>query len=79
MPLQDLNVGASNNKQLEFAGDYHLPVTYTSLIIQAKGVRSETHGENIIHLMIEFNIYESVFDACVTGSLVIVDTSKSYF
>ena len=26
--------------------------------------------------MIEFNIYESVFDACVTGSLVIVDTQN---
>ena len=75
MPLQDLNVGASNNNQLEFAGDYHLPFLHL-INHTGEGVRSETHGENIIHLMIEFNIYESVFDACVTGSLVIVDTQN---
>jgi len=75
MALQDLNVGASNNKQLEFAGDYHLP--FINLINHTgEGVRSETHGENIVHIMNEFNIYESVFDACVTGSIVVTDTQN---
>ena len=55
MPLQDLNVGASNNNQLEFAGDYHLPFLHL-INHTGEGERSETHGENIIHLMKEFNI-----------------------
>ena len=75
MPLQDLNVGASNNKQLEFAGDYHLPFIHL-INHTGEGVRSETHGENIVHIMNEFNIYESVFDACVTGSIVVTDTQN---
>ena len=65
----------ANNQQLEFAGDYHLP--YIHLINHAgEGVQRETHGENIVHLMIEFNIYESIYDSSVTGSMVIVDTQN---
>ena len=75
MPLQDLNVGASNNNQLEFAGDYHLPFLHL-INHMGEGVDPETHGENIIHLMIEFNIYESIYDSSVTGSMVIVDTQN---
>ena len=75
MPLQDLNVGASNNNQLEFAGDYHLPFLHL-INHMGEGVDPETHGENIIHLMIEFNLYESVYDSSVTGSMVIVDTQN---
>ena len=41
-----------------------------------EGVDSSTHGENIVHLAIEFNLYESVFDSSVTGSVVIVDTQN---
>ena len=65
----------ATTNQLEFAGDYHLP--YIHLINHSgEGIESSTHGENIVHLMIEFNIYESVFDSSVTGSIVIVDTQN---
>ena len=65
----------ATTNQLDFAGDYHLP--YLHLINHmGEGVDSATHGENIVHLMIEFNIYESVFDSSVTGSIVIVDTQN---
>ena len=66
-------MAATNN--LDFAGDYHLP--YINLISHVgEGVDSTTHGENISALLIELNIYESVFNSCVTGSAVIVDTQN---
>ena len=66
-------MAATNN--LDFAGDYHLP--YINLISHlGEGVDSTTHGENISALLIELNIYESVFNSCVTGSAVIVDTQN---
>jgi len=62
-------------KGLDFAGDYHFP--YLHLINHmGEGVDSATHGENIIHLAVEFNIYESIYDSSVTGSVVIVDTQN---
>ena len=65
----------ATTKQLDFAGDYHLP--YLHLINHmGEGVDPSSHGENIVHLMIEFNIYESVFDSSVTGSIVVVDTNN---
>ena len=65
----------ATTSQLDFAGDYHLP--YIHLINHmGEGVESATHGENIVHLMVEFNIYESIFDSSVTGSIVIVDTQN---
>jgi len=60
---------------LEFAGDYHLP--YVHLIShKGEGLDSSTHGENITHMVIEFNIYESIFSSSVTGSIVIADTQN---
>ena len=65
----------ATTKQLDFAGDYHLP--YLHLINHmGEGVDPSSHGENIVHIMIEFNIYESVFDSSVTGSIVVVDTNN---
>jgi len=77
MPLQDLSTGHKGipASTLEFAGDYHLP--YVHLINHiGEGRDPSTHGENIAHLVIEFNIYESVFNNSVTGSMVIVDTQN---
>ena len=65
----------ATTNQLEFAGDYHLP--YIHLINhKGEGIESSSHGENIVHLMVELNIYESVFDSSVTGSIVVVDTQN---
>ena len=66
-------MAATNN--LDFAGDYHLP--YINLISHnGEGVDSTTHGENISALLIELNIYESIYSSSVTGSAVIVDTQN---
>ena len=60
---------------LEFAGDYHLP--YVHLINHSgEGIDSSTHGENITALVIELNIYESIFSSSVTGNIVIADTQN---
>jgi hypothetical protein len=67
--------GAPPSKKLEFAGDYHLP--YIHLINhKGQGISPDTHGQDITPLMIEFNIYESIFSSSVTGSIVIVDTQN---
>ena len=73
MPLQDLKVGSTHH--LEFAGDYHLPAVHL-INHTGEGMSDTTHGENINHMIIEFNIYESIFSSSVTGSLVIVDTQN---
>jgi hypothetical protein len=68
-------VNSAPQKGLDFAGDYQFP--YLHLINHmGEGIDSSTHGENILHLAIEFNLYESVFDSSVTGSVVIVDTQN---
>jgi len=65
----------STNFNLDFAGDYHLP--YINLISHTgEGVDSGHHGENISAMLIELNIFESVFSGSVTGSAVIVDTKN---
>ena len=63
------------SNQLEFTGDYHLP--YVHLIShKGEGISPDTHGENITPMVIEFNIYESIFNSSVTGSIVIADTQN---
>ena len=77
MPMQDLDTRTAGipNKSLEFAGDYHLP--YVHLINHVgEGKDPSTHGEDISALIIEFNLYESIFNSSVTGSMVIVDTQN---
>ncbi len=75
MPLQDLGVGGTPIDNLEYAGDYHLP--YVHLIShKGEGIDPRTHGENISALVVEFNIYESIFNSSVTGSVVIADTQN---
>ena len=66
----DLGVGGSH---IEFAGDYKLP----SIVLhnhQNEGVSKQTKGTDIKHLVVEMNIYESLFSNVITGSLVIADT-----
>jgi len=66
----DLGVGGSH---IEFAGDYKLP----SIVLhnhQNEGVSKQTKGTDIKHLVVEMNIYESLFSNAITGSLVIADT-----
>ena len=75
--IKQLNASSklSKSDNLEFAGDYHLP--YVNLIShKGEGVDSATHGIDINAAIIEFNIYESVFSNCVTGSIVIADTQN---
>ena len=60
-------------KTLEFAGDYHLPYIHLHNH-KGEGLSSNTLGENINSLVVEMNIYESLFANCITGTLVIADT-----
>jgi hypothetical protein len=62
-------------KTLEFAGDYHLPYIHLHNH-KGEGLSANTLGENISSLVVEMNIYESLFANCITGSLVIADTNN---
>ena len=64
-----------NGRMLEFAGDYHLPYIHLHNH-KGEGLSAETHGENTSPLVVEMNIYESLFANCITGSLVIADTNN---
>ena len=56
----------------EFAGDYDLQY------VHIRNHRGEgllgTEGENISNMVVELNIYESLYNHAITGSLVIADT-----
>ena len=57
----------------EFAGDYKL--RYIRIHNhKGEGLTNSTHGEDITSLVLELNIYESIFNNSVTGSMVIADT-----
>ena len=61
------------NEHIEFAGDYNL----SSIVLhnhQNQGVLSTTKGIDIKALVVEFNIYESMFSNALVGSLVVNDT-----
>ena len=60
------------DSHLEFAGDYNLQ--YIHLHSHKGEGMVAPKGENIANLVIELNIYESIFSSSVTGSLVIADT-----
>ena len=65
----------SVNKHIEFAGDFRL----NSIVIQnheAKGGRYGKEGVDIKKIVVEFNIYESMFANALTGSLVIADSTN---
>jgi hypothetical protein len=64
----------------EFAGDYDLQYVHIhnhrgeGLNVDQAGNIQSTRGENISNMVIEVNIYESLYTHAITGSLVIVDT-----
>ena len=58
---------------LEFAGDFHLEYS-TSIITKVKGLTHQIRGVDIKNLVVEFNIYESIYKSAITGSIVIADT-----
>ena len=64
-----------SGRMLEFAGDYHLPYIHLHNH-KGEGLSANTFGENISSLVVEMNIYESLFANCITGSLVIADTNN---
>ena len=57
----------------EFAGDYDLQYIHLHNH-RGEGLESNTRGENISSMVIELNVYESLYTHAITGSLVIVDT-----
>ena len=60
------------NPHLEFAGDYDLQYVH---IHNHKGEGIEApKGENISNMVVELNIYESIYNNAMTGSLVIADS-----
>ena len=66
---------AVTNSGPEYAGDYDLK--YIRIHNHAgEGVSPDTHGEDITSLVIEFNLYESIFNNSVTGSMVIADSAN---
>ena len=64
-----------HNDVIEQAGDYVL----RGVILhnhEGEGVKSETSGTNISPLILEFNIYESLYKNSVVGSVVVLDTQN---
>ena len=57
----------------EFAGDYDLQYVHIHNH-RGEGLSSDKRGENISNLVVELNVYESVYNHAITGSLVIADT-----
>ena len=60
---------------LEFAGDYHLP----SIVLhnhEGEGLTSDKKGHDIKAITQELNIYESIYKAGITGSVVINDATN---
>ena len=58
----------------EFAGDYDLQYVHIRNH-RGEGLNG-TDGENISNMVVELNIYESLYNHAITGSLVIVDTKN---
>ena len=57
----------------EFAGDYDLQYIHLHNH-RGEGLENGTRGENISAMVIELNVYESLYNHAITGSLVILDT-----
>ena len=57
----------------EFAGDYDLQYIHLHNH-KGEGLHNSTRGENISAMVVELNVYESLYNHAITGSLVIVDT-----
>ena len=60
---------------LEFAGDYHLP----NIVLhnhEGEGLTSDKKGHDIKAITQELNIYESIYKAGITGSVVVNDATN---
>ena len=58
----------------EFAGDYDLQYVHIRNH-RGEGLNG-TDGENISNMVVELNVYESLYNHAITGSLVIADTKN---
>ena len=66
---------SKHNDVIEFAGDYIL----RSIVLhnhEGEGVDVERRGINIMDLVVELNIYESIYRTSVLGSMVVIDTQN---
>ena len=64
-----------NSDVIENAGDYVL----RGIILhnhEGEGVKAETRGVNIAPLVLELNIFESIYKNAVVGSVVVLDTQN---
>ncbi len=59
----------------EFAGDYDLQYIHLHNH-RGEGLNGSTRGVNISNLVSELNIYESIYNHSITGSVVIADTKN---
>ena len=65
----------SHKDTIEFAGDYNL----TNVVLhnhEGEGLTPDKKGHDIKQLVRELNIYESIYQQAVTGSVVITDTTN---
>ena len=63
-----------NSDVIENAGDYVL----RGIVLhnhEGEGVKSNTSGVNIASLVLELNIFESIYKNSVVGSVVVLDLS----
>ena len=61
------------NDTIEFAGDYNL----SSIVLHNhlnQGISPRTKGTDIKHLVQELNIYESMFENCLTADMLVNDS-----
>jgi len=56
----------------ELAGDYDLQYVHLHSH-RGEGLTNEFKGENISNMVVELNIYESIYNHAITGTLVIAD------
>ena len=63
----------SHPDSVKFAGDYNLDgiVLYNH---ENEGIESSDEGIDIQDLVVEFNIYESIYKNSITGTIVIADS-----
>ena len=64
-----------SKRHLEFAGDYDLQYVHISNH-KGQGRTQSLRGENITQMVIELNIFESIYNSSITGAIVIADTTN---
>ena len=57
----------------EIAGDYDLQYVHIHSH-RGEGLTNSVKGENISHMVVELNVYESIYNDSITGTLVIADS-----